>query len=156
MPDNLSIAKRLLEVVPQSMARIRTEMRTCIPRGMTVPDFRILGSIARGKTLVSDIARHHGVSQPSMSRSVDGLVRSGFVERGRESSDRRQAPLRLTPKGLALYRKVARSAARRLGESISGLDHDGRAALLRGMTELEKLFSLGQGAASGNGNKRVT
>ncbi|MCL5277468.1 MAG: MarR family transcriptional regulator [Deltaproteobacteria bacterium] len=140
MYDELTIAKRLLETIPQSMARIRAEIRSCIPRELTVPDFRILGSIVRGKNLVGDIAWHHGVSEPSMSRSIDGLVQSGLVERSKESPDRRQSPLKLTPKGAALFRRVTKAAERRLSKKVSGLDGKRREALLRGMAQLEKIF----------------
>ncbi len=133
--------KRLLEVIPQSMARIRTEIRSCIPGNLSVPDFRILGSIMRGRNLVSDIARHHGVSQPSMSRSIEGLVRSGLVERGSGASDRRQAPLRLTNKGAALYRKITAAAEQRLHAQVARLDDKTRRALLDGMAGLEQLFA---------------
>lgn len=148
MRDELTIAKRLLEVIPPSMARIRLEMRSCIPRELSVPDFRILASIVRGKNLVSDIARHHGVSQPSMSRSVDGLVKSGLIERSRESADRRQAPLKLTSKGTTLFRKITIAAEHNLSKKVSLLDYKSRRALLDGMIQLEKLFSLEHKTAS--------
>ena len=140
MYDELTIAKRLLEAIPQSMARIRAEMRSCIPRELTVPDFRILGSIVRGKNLVGDIARYHGVSQPAMSRSVDGLVQSGLIERSKKSPDRRQSPLKLTPKGAALFRRVTKAAERRLSKKVSGLDDKKREALLYGLAQLENIF----------------
>lgn len=140
MKDELKIAKRLLEVLPSSMARIRNEMRSCIPRELSVADFRILGSIVRGKTLVSDIAKYHGVSQPSMSRSVEGLVKSGFIERSRESSDRRRSPLKLTSRGTALFYKITEATEYSLSKQISALDYESREVLLHGLIQLEKLF----------------
>jgi DNA-binding MarR family transcriptional regulator len=145
--------KRLLEVIPQSMARIRTEIRSCVPANLSVPDFRILGSITRGRNLVSDIARDHGVSQPSMSRSIENLVRSGLVERARGSSDRRQAPLRLTRAGEALFRKITAAAEQLLRARVSRLDEKTRQALLDGMAGLEALFMPDHRKNSGTENK---
>jgi DNA-binding MarR family transcriptional regulator len=113
-----------------------------VPDGLSIPNFRIMRSIVRGRTLVSGIARHHGVSQPSMSRSVDALVKQGFIERSREASDRRQAPLKLTKKGGLLMNKVIRSAENRLSRRIKNLDAASRKGLLTGLDSLEKFFSI--------------
>ncbi len=145
MHNELKTAKRLLEIIPLSMARVRAEMRSCIPANLSVPHFRILGSIMRGKTLVNEIAQHHGVSQPSMSRSVDSLVKRGLIERSHESEDRRQTPLRLTKKGSGLFRKIKTATERRLSRRILILDSKSRNALLQGLDELEKLFSMNIG-----------
>jgi DNA-binding MarR family transcriptional regulator len=145
MQNELKTAKRLLEIIPLSMARVRAEMRSCIPGDLSVPHFRILGSIMRGKTLVNEIAQHHGVSQPSMSRSVDSLVKRGLIERSHESEDRRQTPLRLTKKGAALFRKIKTATEKRLSREIIILDSKSSNALLQGLDELEKLFSMNTG-----------
>ena len=140
MYSDLRIAKRLLEAIPLFMARLRTEMRSSVPSDLSVPHFRILGSIIRGKTLINEIAQYHGVSQPSMSRSVSSLVKRGFIERSHETADRRQSPLRLTKKGLVLFHKIKAATENRLSKKLSLLDAKRRKALLRGLDELESLF----------------
>ena len=142
MQNELRIAKRLLETIPLSMARLRMEMRSSVPPDLSVPHFRILGSVIRGKTLVNEIAQHHGVSQPSMSRSVNSLVKRGLIERSRKSADRRQTPLRLTKKGTALFRKIKMATENRLSQKVMTMDSKSRNALLQGLAELEKLFSI--------------
>ena len=142
MQNGHKTAKRLLEIIPLSMSRVRAEMRSCIPGDLSVPHFRILGSIVRGKTLANEIAQHHGVSQPSMSRSVNSLVRRGLIERSRKSADRRQTPLRLTKKGAALFRKIKTATENRLSQKVLTMDSKSRNALLQGLAELEKLFSI--------------
>ena len=142
MQNELKTAKRLLEVIPLSMARVRTEMRSCIPGDLSVPHFRILGSIVRGKTLINEIAQYHGVSQPSMSRSVSSLVKRGFIERSHETADRRQSPLRLTKKGAALFHRIKAATENRLSRKVLTMDSKSRNALLQGLAELEKLFSI--------------
>lgn len=140
MDSDLRIAKRLLEAIPLFMARLRTEMRSSVPSDLSVPHFRILGSIIRGKTLINEIAQYHGVSQPSMSRSVSSLVKRGFIERSHETADRRQSLLRLTKKGLVLFYKIKAATENRLSKKLSLLDAKRRKALLRGLDELESLF----------------
>ena len=140
MQNELRIAKRLLETIPLLMARLRTEMRSSVPSDLSVPHFRILGSIMRGKTLINEIAQYHGVSQPSMSRSVNSLVKRGFILRGHEAADRRQSPLVLTKKGRKLFHKIKAAAENRLSKKISLLDSRRRNALLQGLDELESLF----------------
>ncbi len=142
MQNELRIAKRLLETIPLSMARLRMEMRSSVPPDLSVPHFRILGSVIRGKTLVNEIAQHHGVSQPSMSRSVNSLVKRGLIERSHTSADRRQTPLGLTKKGAALFRKIKTATENRLGQKVLTMDSKSRNALLQGLAELEKLFSI--------------
>jgi DNA-binding MarR family transcriptional regulator len=155
MQNEAKIAKRLLEIIPLSMARVRAEMRSCIPGDLSVPHFRILGSIIRGRTLINEIAQHHGVSQPSMSRSVETLVRRGLIERSHDAADRRQFPLRLTKMGIALFNKIKTAAENRLSKKVSMLDSKSRKALLQGLNELEGLFSIGNKVvhASSKGKK---
>ncbi len=155
MQNGHKTAKRLLEIIPLSMARVRAEMRFCIPGDLSVPHFRILGSIIRGKKLVNEIAQHHGVSQPSMSRSVNSLVKRGLIERSHTSADRRQTPLRLTKKGAALFRKIKTATENRLSQKVLAMDSKNRNALLQGLAELEKLFSINteRAAAPCKGNK---
>lgn len=150
MQNETTIAKRLLEVIPSSMSRVRAEIRSCVPRELSVPHFRILGSIMRGRTLISEIARHHGVSQPSMSRSVDALVKRGFIERIPGARDRRQAPLRLTKKGVVIFNKITRAAEIKLSHKVSRLNTKSHEALLQGLIELERLFFPDQKAVAGN------
>ncbi len=140
MQGEQTIAKRLLEVIPPSMAQLRNEIRSCVPKELSVPHFRIMASIIRGRTLISEIARHQGVSQPSMSRSVDWLVKRGFIERSHRSQDRRQAPLKLTEKGNKLFLKITRETEKKLSAKVLKLDSESREALLLGLLQLERVF----------------
>jgi DNA-binding MarR family transcriptional regulator len=48
---------------------------------------------------VGDLAEVFGVSVPSMSRAVDGLVKKGLATRVEDPSDRRARQVRITAKG---------------------------------------------------------
>jgi DNA-binding MarR family transcriptional regulator len=65
---------------------------------------------------MSELARYKGVGLPTISKSVDMLVRRGWVERWIDTSDRRQTLVRLTPDG----RKVLADCRSALEEFLDG------------------------------------
>lgn len=60
----------------------------------------VLYALSRGRLLTSELARKFDVTNPTITRTVDGLVERGYVERQPDASDRRKIYLQLTPKGL--------------------------------------------------------
>lgn len=54
---------------------------------------------ALGETSLSDLAARLELDASTLSRTVDGLVRSGLVKRRPNSRDRRYVVLSLSPKG---------------------------------------------------------
>ena len=58
-----------------------------------------LRRIGRTPCTMSELARYKGVGLPTISKSVDMLVRRGWVERWVDKSDRRQTLVRLTAGG---------------------------------------------------------
>ena len=84
-------ARQVLEAVPLVMLAIRTEMRRHRGSDLSVPQFRVLVYLNRhaGASL-SDIAEHMGLTLPSMSKMIDGLVLRGLVLRRTNPADRRR------------------------------------------------------------------
>ena len=78
-----------------------------------------------------------GVTRPNITKLVDGLERSGLVERLPHPGDRRMVQAQLTPAGAAL-------AARALPGRVARLEHTWRAL---GDDELETLVGLLRRAA---------
>src|SRR3954463_592831 len=61
---------------------------------------KLLSSIAsKEPTTLNDVAKAIGRGAPAVSRSVDALVRAGFVERTQDPRNRRRLALRLTQAG---------------------------------------------------------
>lgn len=58
-----------------------------------------LRRIGRSPCTMSELARYKGVGLPTMSKSVEMLVRRGWAERWVDKSDRRQTMVRLTAAG---------------------------------------------------------
>ncbi len=82
----------------------------------------------------SQLAEQTGLDRAQTSRAVTSLVIKGFVVREPRPSDRREVPLRLSEKGLALYeRLLPRVAAlnRDLVSVLSQTEADALDAVLR-------------------------
>jgi DNA-binding MarR family transcriptional regulator len=136
------VAKKILDVIPHSMRQVGIEMRTMMSDELTIPQFRILGAIYRGNSLVSEIAKLHGVSQAAMSKMVQGLVEKGWVEREPQQDDRRQVKLKLSVKGNSFYQQTRKKAQNSIQEKIEGISKQDLFHLEKGLEALEKIFSL--------------
>src|SRR5512136_3296462 len=93
-------AQEVLEVVPLVMRTIRAEMRRHRTADLSVPQFRTLSFIDHNADAsLSDVAEHIGLTLPSMSKIVDGLVTRKLVTRQTHPTDRRRMTLTLTTRG---------------------------------------------------------
>ena len=100
-PDE--VAQVVLEVVPQVMQHLRAEMRRRRGPEISVLQLRALAYLRRnpGATL-SSLADHVGLTLPSMSSQVSGLVARNLIDRSVSAADRRFITLRLTELGSSL------------------------------------------------------
>src|SRR6476620_5341442 len=90
-------AARILDVVPAVMRSIRTQMRRQTSSELSVVQFRSLARASgTGGASVSEIAEHIGLTMPSASKLVDGLVRRGYLLRRSDPADRRRTLLAAT------------------------------------------------------------
>jgi len=141
-PTPEQCATLVMETVPLVMRAIRAEMRRRRPADLSVPQFRTLGFLERrpGSSL-SDVAEHIGLTLPSISRMVDGLVQRGFVSRLISPADRRRSVLSLTPDGVGALARTRRVTRDHLAETVKALAPAERAAIGRGMHILRAVFS---------------
>lgn len=140
MPYPDALALDLLSTVPQIMKVIRQEMRRA--RGdLSVPQFRVLAYLRRspGASLV-EIAEYLGLTSPSISVLVDGLVSRGLVARSEVPGDRRRISLLLTGAGEQLNDAALASAQRSLVERMRGLSDSDLELMIRAMELLRPLF----------------
>jgi DNA-binding MarR family transcriptional regulator len=87
-------------------------------------------------TTVNELARHMGVTAATMSLALDRLERKGYVERARDSADRRRVQLRLTSAGVRIRDATSvldPSRVEALLARLSGADRD---AAVRGLALL--------------------
>ena len=135
-------ANEILEVVPAVMRTVRAKMRESGARNLSVPQFRALGFIARNqRASLSDVAEHIGLTLPSMSKLMDGLVERKLVVRASHPADRRRITLELTGSGRTLWQSARRATQASLAERLSALDESECAAVVRAMRILHPLFT---------------
>jgi DNA-binding MarR family transcriptional regulator len=141
IPDAKNCALEILEVVPSIMRAIRAEMRSRRTPDLSVPQFRVLTFLNRhpGSSL-SVVAEHIGLTPPSMSKIIDGLVARHLITRQDAADDRRRVHLVLTELGKALLEAAYRDTQARLAEMIAGLKPAQYAALFDSMQTLRPIF----------------
>jgi len=134
-------AREMMDVTPQIVQAIRVEMRRGRGSELSVPQFRALRFIqVHADSTLSHIAEHLGLTLPSVSKLVDGLVKQELVIRQESASDRRCLSLALTPAGESIVNSARASAQARLVEKLSCLSPDELEVIHQGMELLRPLF----------------
>jgi DNA-binding MarR family transcriptional regulator len=128
---------------PQATAEVLAQLMQLCYRNSSPELFRRLGeldlSLTQVKTLhlltadadvtVKEVAGLLNMSLPAMSRSLDGLVQRGYVERLESDKDRRAKLVRLLPAGRAVLDEIERARINAVEELTATLSDDERAAL---------------------------
>lgn len=100
--------------------------------GLNVARHRALGVVVRLEPCsMSELADFSAVDRTTMTRTVDQLVASGFVERQTPSRDRRQVLLTVTPAGQSVHRKALQAVYRVNRRALEGLDESAQRAFAR-------------------------
>lgn len=137
-----NLARTLLEVVPLVNRSIRAEVRAHRSAELSVPQFRVLGYVKQGvRVSLSDIAEHMGLTLPSMSTMVDGLVSRGLVDRTRDGEDRRKVTIVLTAHGEEIWTAAWKAVCASMVRRLRGLDAERRREMLRAFETLGSLFA---------------
>jgi DNA-binding MarR family transcriptional regulator len=108
-----------------------TAIRVIDESGLTFTQMKVLMTLSGagdGPTL-KPIAEGLGLSLPSASRAVDGLVKRDLVARIEHPDDRRQRLLSLTTDGQKLADKVVAARLEGLGQFAASLSDDERERL---------------------------
>jgi DNA-binding MarR family transcriptional regulator len=135
-------AREVLDVVPLVMRGIRKQLRKHSARVLSIPQFRTLLFISRHKgASLSDVAEHIGLTLPSMSTLIDGLVTRDFVVRRTHHDDRRRMTLMLTERGETTLRSARQGTQAYLTERLSCFSETERGTVVRGMRILKQVFS---------------
>jgi DNA-binding MarR family transcriptional regulator len=147
-------AAGLLEMIPAVMRTIRARMRQEAAVELTVVQFRTLARASRsggGGASVSDVAEHVGLTLPSASKLVQGLVDRGYLRRQNDPRDRRVSILLPTPKGRRAMDIARRAAREELGTMLQSLSRRERTRLADALDSLRPLFLDAGKAGKSNG-----
>lgn len=114
---------------------------------MSVPQFRTLLFLNRNEDAsLSEVAEHIGLTLPSMSRIIDGLIGRGLATRETHPGDRRRMTLALTVRGRTTLQSALEATEAYLRELFRTLPPTERATVVRAMQALRPLFSQPRGA----------
>ena len=94
-----------------------------------ISQWSTLKRISRSPCTMSELARYKGVGLPTISKSIDMLVRRGLVERWVDKADRRQTLVRLTPAGRKLLHSCRKALEAFLDKRLASLTEAERDAI---------------------------
>jgi MarR family transcriptional regulator for hemolysin len=132
-----AVARQILEVIPSAMRLIRMEMRRRRGADLTVPQFRSLIFLQRNPgSALRQLADHLGLTPPTVSKMIDGLVARSLIERPDSPADRRRVELRLTARGNALVDRVRGETVAKFAERFAKMTPEDRDLLIRALESL--------------------
>ena len=134
-------AHELMDTAPQIIQVIRVEMRRGRGSDISIPQFRSLGFIQRNPdSSLSNLAEHLGLTLPSVSKLVDGLVKQKLVTRQESAVDRRRLTLVLTHSGASIVNSSRAGAQANLAQKLSCLSEDELETISKAMQLLSPVF----------------
>lgn len=109
---------------------------------LTVPQFRTLAYVNRNEgSSLYEVANHVGLTPPTMTRLVDGLIARGLMARKDDPDDRRRVRLTVTGRGQAILETATQGTLSYLADKLGDLDADKRAAIDTAMEALRTVFT---------------
>lgn len=134
-------AHELMDTALQIMQVIRVEMRRGHNSDISIPQFRTLAFVQRNPdSSLSNLAEHLGLTLPSASKLVDGLVKQKLVTRKESTADRRRLTLVLTADGASIVNAARKSARANLAQKLKHLSSDDLEKIHQAMKLLRPVF----------------
>ena len=126
-----------LEPVVTAMQRMRSVigpemMEVILQLDLTMAQFQALHVVWRlGRVSGRQLAKELGVTPAAVVPLCDRLEEQGYVQRTRDSSDRRVWWSQLTPAGKDIFERVTAVPRARVGPALASLSEDDRRDLAR-------------------------
>lgn len=136
---DLAFSRILLDIMPFIIRSIRDEVKAVCSTRISYPQFRALSNIGRGLTTVGELAEHHGISQPAMTKTINILVDENLVTKEKSQEDGRLMILSLSPKGQDLYDEVWNEVQKKISLKLKDFPIKNRKMMV---SNLEKLKSI--------------
>jgi len=141
LPTADECAHELIEVIPEVMQTIRSHVRRQRGSDLSVLQIRVLAFLQHNPGApLSAVAEHVGLTLPSMSTQVTGLVGRKLLHRATSRVDRRYITLTLTTSGAVLLASVRASAQENLAQTLARLTEAERAVVMQALQLLRTAF----------------
>lgn len=139
-PDKRQIEdfRRHLRVLEREVVRQLAQETGCC--GVTVAQCHALLELAEGERSLSALAAALDLDVSTLSRTVEGMVRCGFVDRRESAGDRRAVRLRLTDAGRHKVAVINGTCNRYYAGLLGELDEKDRRYLFRAIRLLGDLM----------------
>jgi DNA-binding MarR family transcriptional regulator len=131
----VDVAERLYVAIVHASTAMRAsdaELGLSPSRSSTLATLRYAGPLRLG-----ELARREGVSQPTMTQSVQAMEAAGLVARGPAEGDGRGCVVSITPEGRALVRRARARKVAWVRAALDPVGDDGAAALLAAVEALD-------------------
>ncbi len=136
--DNLN--KILPVIMKEFSRRLGSEFNT---GRITLPQFLILQFLHQERIMrMTDLANFMQVTTAAMTGIVDRLLKSGYVAREYDSDDRRIIKVKLTPKGMELFKKVNQQRRQMIIDIFGKISEQDRADYLRILTQIKEMLII--------------
>ena len=135
-------ANSLMDTTPPILQSIRVEMRRGRGSDISIPQFRTMRFIQQNpESSLSELAEHLGLTLPSASKLIDGLVKQKLVTRKESAADRRRLTLMLTQTGTSIVDSARASARIHLAEKLKHLSNADLELISHAMQILQPIFA---------------
>lgn len=145
--DEAQQSAELLAALELAVPRYIQVMRRAVeengdPEPLTLPQYRCLQAIdGRDVALTTQLARELGVTVPTMTSRIDGLVERALVRRQPDPASRRQIQVTLTASGAATLTRYRALIDEQLNTRLAPLSAAARARLSGAFGELAALLA---------------
>jgi DNA-binding MarR family transcriptional regulator len=134
------ISKNLISLAPRLMDVSKTHIRKASAGRLTPLQYRIMANVFRGLQTVTEIAAHHGVAQPTITKTINLMVHKKWIEKIPDEKDGRQFRLNMTEKGLDLFSDVRKVAQKSLDVQIKLLSKTEVKILEKAVDDLQNIL----------------
>ncbi len=110
-------------------------------KDLSMRDFHIIEQMVRlGNTNMTALAKVVRVTKGTLTVAIDNLVRKGYVERSRKSSDRRMVEVWLTEKAIKAEQEHAKFHDEMISDVLKELDKQEQDVLEKALNKVNKYF----------------
>lgn len=127
--SSLDRDQEMLVVVAARLRRLNMIVLGRLKVSLTFRQYRTLGRVIGGCTSLSELSAQAGVTLPTMSETVNGLVRRGLIETRTNEADHRSVVLYATEAGIAAAAAGDAALHETIGTLTRELSDGQRAAL---------------------------
>lgn len=145
--------KILRQIERDMVVHLKVESRCC---GVTLAQCHVLLELTEHQEVgLAILAEKLRLDPSTMSRSIDGLVKEGFVSRDENPENRRAVILRLSPEGMEKAEAINNSCDGFYKNLLNKVSKERKKSLLEGMEILAEVLAKETAQADCCGSARV-